>query len=123
MMPKASCRPVFVTRNRVKLVDWINHRITSAHFLKCPLEELIFLSLTGYSNPYQREETMTDLGAVLATLNQERDKLNRAIDALTGVAGSSGGSGRRKLSAAARERIAAAQRKRWAKFKRKRVER
>lgn len=61
---------------------------------------------------------MTHLGAVLATLKKERDKLNRAIEALSGV-GKSGGGRRRKLSAAAREKIAAAQRKRWAKFKRK----
>jgi hypothetical protein len=61
---------------------------------------------------------MTTLSAVLAQLKQERDKLNRAIDALSGV-GKSGGGRRHRLSAAARERIAAAQRKRWAKFKRK----
>jgi len=61
---------------------------------------------------------MANLGAVLATLKKERDKLNRAIVALSGSASSSGG-GRRKLSAEARERIAAAQRKRWAKFKAK----
>jgi len=60
---------------------------------------------------------MTDLVAVLAMLKKERDKLDRAIAALSGVARSPGGGGRRKLSAAARERIAAAQRKRWAKFK------
>lgn len=60
---------------------------------------------------------MTDLGAVLATLKQERGKLDRAIAALSGIASSSGSGGRRKLSAAARERIAAAQRARWAKFK------
>ena len=68
-------------------------------------------------NPSQWEETMTDLGAVLATLKKERDKLNRAIAALSGSTSSSRGGGRRKLSAAARERIAAAQRARWAKFK------
>jgi len=60
---------------------------------------------------------MTNLVAVLATLKKERDKLNRAIEALSGV-GKSGRGRKRKLSAAARERIAAAQRKRWAKFKR-----
>ena len=60
---------------------------------------------------------MTDLGAALATLRQERDKLNRAIAALSGSTSSSGNGGRRKLSAEARERIAAAQRARWAKFK------
>jgi len=65
---------------------------------------------------------MTDLGAVLATLKQERNKLDRAIEALSGITGNSGGgAGRRKLSAAARERIAAAQRKRWAKFKAKKA--
>ena len=66
--------------------------------------------------PSQREKPMTNLGAGLAMLKKERDKLNRAIAALSGSTGSSGG-GRRKLSAAAREKIAAAQRKRWAKFK------
>lgn len=59
---------------------------------------------------------MTGLGAVLAQLENEREKLDRAIEALSSFAGKSGGSGgRRKLSAAARERIAAAQRARWAK--------
>lgn len=53
---------------------------------------------------------MTDLGAVVAQLKLERDKLDRAIVALSGSKSSSGG-GRRKLSAAAREKIAAAQRK------------
>jgi len=64
---------------------------------------------------------MTDLGAVLAQLKAERAKLDRAIEALSGVVGNSAGHarGRRRLSAAARERIAAAQRARWAKFKRK----
>jgi len=63
---------------------------------------------------------MTDLGAVLAQLKQERDKLDRAIAALSGVVGAkahSGGRGKRTLSVAARKRIAAAQRARWAKFK------
>ena len=64
---------------------------------------------------------MTDLGAVLAQLKQERDKLDRAIAALSGVVkGKAGGrTGRRTLSAAARKRIADAQRARWAKFKAK----
>ena len=61
---------------------------------------------------------MTDLSAVVASLKQERFKLDQAIAALSGITGNSAaGSGRRKLSAAARERIAAAQRTRWAKFK------
>ena len=65
---------------------------------------------------------MTDLGAVVVQLKKERDKLNRAIDALSGIAGKSVGSGgRRKLSASAREKIAAAQRARWAKFKAKKA--
>jgi hypothetical protein len=62
---------------------------------------------------------MTDLGAVVAQLKAERAKLDKAILALSGVAGKSGGGGRRRLSAAARARIAAAQRARWAKFKAK----
>ena len=60
---------------------------------------------------------MADLGAVLAQLKQERDKLDRAIAALSGVV--KGKAGRRTLSAAARKRIADAQRARWAKFKAK----
>jgi hypothetical protein len=64
---------------------------------------------------------MANLGAVLATLKKERDKLNRAIAALSVGTGGSGVGGRRKLSAEARERIAAAQRKRWAKFKGKKA--
>jgi hypothetical protein len=63
---------------------------------------------------------MADLGAVLEQLKAERAKLDKAIEALSGLTGkSSGGGGRRKLSAAARGRIAAAQRARWAKFKAK----
>ena len=61
---------------------------------------------------------MTNLSAVLAQLKKERDKLNRAIEALSqGTKGAS--SGRRRLSAAARQRIASAQRARWAKFRAK----
>jgi len=62
---------------------------------------------------------MADLRAVVEQLKKERDKLDRAIEALSGVTGGGGGGGRRILSAAARERIAAAQRARWAKFKAK----
>jgi len=60
---------------------------------------------------------MADLAAILAQLKEERAKLDKAIAALSGVAGKSGGGGKRRLSAAARARIAAAQRARWAKFK------
>ena len=62
---------------------------------------------------------MADLSAIVAQLKEERAKLDKAIEALSGVTGKSGGGGKRKLSAAARERIAAAQRARWAKFKAK----
>lgn len=63
---------------------------------------------------------MTDLRAVVEQLKKERDRLDKAIEALSGVTGKSGGGrGRRTLSAAARERIAAAQRARWAKYKTK----
>ena len=63
---------------------------------------------------------MADLGAVLAQLKAERDKLDRAIAALSGIGGGkahSGKTGRRHLSAAARKRIADAQRARWARYK------
>jgi len=68
-----------------------------------------------------KAESMADLSAVLEQLKAERAKLDRAIEALSGVVGRSGKGrgGKRKLSAAARARIAEAQRKRWAKFKAK----
>jgi hypothetical protein len=68
----------------------------------------------------ESEHEMADLGAVVAQLKAERAKLDKAIEALSGVGVNSGG-GRRRLSAAARERIAAAQRARWAKFKAKKA--
>ncbi len=70
---------------------------------------------------------MTDLGAVLEQLKKERAQLDRAITALGSVVKlnsgtpSSNGSGRRKLSVAARKRIAAAQRARWAKVRAKKA--
>lgn len=63
---------------------------------------------------------MTDLRAVVEQLKKERDQLDKAIEALSGITGKTGAvRGRRTLSAAARERIAAAQRARWAKQKAK----
>jgi hypothetical protein len=79
--------------------------------------------LYHYSNkgcsPWRRR--MTDLSAVLAQLKKERDKLDRAIAALSQGArgGRRGSAGKRRLSAAARQRIANAQRARWAKFRAK----
>ena len=66
---------------------------------------------------------MADLSAVVAQLKAEREKLDKAIAALSGIAGkaNAGGRGTRRLSAAARERIAAVQRARWAKFKAKKA--
>jgi hypothetical protein len=70
-----------------------------------------------------KRKLMADLGAILAQLKQERAKLDKAIEALSSVAGKSGGGrrGTHRLSAAARARIAAAQRARWAKFKAKKA--
>ena len=62
---------------------------------------------------------MADLGGIVAQLKAERAKFDKAIEALSGITGKSGGGGTHKLSAAARARIAAAQRARWAKFKAK----
>jgi hypothetical protein len=79
-------------------------------------------------------ESMTNLATVVQQLRKERDQvqmrveqLDQALEALTGVGGIRGASGRRHrvnapaarrtMSAAARKRIAAAQRARWAKWK------
>ena len=57
-----------------------------------------------------KENRMADLGAVLQQLKEER-RLDRAIDALSGVVGKrTRGRSKRRLSAAARTRVAAAQR-------------
>jgi hypothetical protein len=74
--------------------------------------------------PQEKRDHMTDLGAVLEQLKQERTKLDRAIVALSGVVNSvrsstNGGSRKGMLSVAARKRIAAAQRARWAKARAK----
>jgi hypothetical protein len=67
---------------------------------------------------------MANIAAVLKELQQERNRLDQAIAALSSLAGTGSasggaGSGRRPLSPAARARIAAAQRARWAKVKTK----
>jgi hypothetical protein len=61
---------------------------------------------------------------ILEMLTAERDKLNRAIEALGGQVGSAiirltkaAKPGKRTVSAAARAKMAAAQRARWAKVK------
>ena len=51
--------------------------------------------------PREKANEMADLGAIVAQLKQERAKLDKAIEALSGVAGKSGDGGTRKLSAAA----------------------
>jgi hypothetical protein len=75
------------------------------------------------SSPQLKAKPMTDLDVVLAQLKAERVKLDKAIEALSGLTGKAGGGGggKRRLSAAARARIAAAQRARWVKFKAKKV--
>jgi hypothetical protein len=60
---------------------------------------------------------MANLDAVVKELQQERDKLDRAIAVLTSLNGMVKTSQRRTMSPAARRRIAAAQRGGWAKQK------
>jgi hypothetical protein len=65
---------------------------------------------------------MEKLASIVQQLQQERARIDAALQALTGISNHRGtrgtaSSGRRTLSSAARKRIAAAQRKRWAKFK------
>lgn len=65
---------------------------------------------------------------ILSTLRGERDRIDRAIGILEGIArgdkGGSGGTGRRKrekLSAAAKRRISAGMRASWAARKKKKI--
>lgn len=58
-----------------------------------------------------------NLQTVVKELKAERDRLDGAISALSGVSGNHRKSEKRKLSAAARASIAKAQRERWRKFK------
>jgi len=70
---------------------------------------------------------MTNLDSIISELKAERDKLDKAIQALTSVNGNAPRTldrkpqdstpKRRVMSAAARRRIAAAQRARWAKVR------
>ena len=55
------------------------------------------------------------IASIVAELKSERDRLDRAIQALSGVSNRKK-SGKRTLSPAARARIAKAQRERWRKF-------
>lgn len=64
------------------------------------------------------ESRPMNIASIVAELKSERDRLDKAISALTGLNGTGRNStGKRTLSAAARERIAQAQRERWKKFK------
>ena len=60
---------------------------------------------------------MNNIASIVAELKSERDRLDRAISALSGVSGNQRRSGKRKLSAAARAHIVQAQRERWRKFR------
>lgn len=60
---------------------------------------------------------MKSIQGLISELEAERDRIDAAINALSGIS-AKGARKRRKLSAAGRKRIAAAQRARWAKFKR-----
>jgi len=66
---------------------------------------------------------------ILSTLRGERDRIDRAIEILEGIAGNHRGSGsagpgrrkREKLSAAAKRRISAGMRASWAARKKKKI--
>ena len=66
---------------------------------------------------------MDKLASIVQQLQQERARIDAALQALTGAVSNNRGTsgtartGGRTLSAAARKRIAAAQRARWAKWK------
>lgn len=62
-----------------------------------------------------------DVSRIVAEIDSEIERLQKARDLLTGIGSGTGRrrrGGKRRLSPAARSRIAAAQRARWAKWKR-----
>lgn len=59
---------------------------------------------------------MNNIASIVGQLKAERDRLDRAISALSGVSNQRK-SGKRTLSAAAREKIRKAQVERWRKFR------
>jgi hypothetical protein len=58
-----------------------------------------------------------NINQIVGQLKAERERLDRAIAALSGTSGSGKTGRKRILSAEARERIAKAQRRRWAKVR------
>jgi hypothetical protein len=65
---------------------------------------------------------MDKIASIVQQLQQERARIDAALQALTGASSNRGQrgtarTGRRTLSTAARRKIAAAQRARWAKWK------
>lgn len=73
---------------------------------------------------------MIKIASILRDLKKQReqaqaqaDRLNRAIEALSGIAGGAPGTPKRHMSVAGRRRIAAAQRARWAKIRGKKRKR
>src|SRR6266496_6702625 len=76
-----------------------------------------------YANTMIEFRPMTNIEGIVQQLRQERDKLDKAIAALSSLDGSTGttrqGStgGKRIVSALARRRMAQAQRARWARGK------
>lgn len=71
-----------------------------------------------HGNEYldMQESGRMNIADIVGQLKAERERLDRAISALTGIGGS-GKTGKRVLSVEAGERIGAAQRKRWANVK------
>jgi hypothetical protein len=64
------------------------------------------------------ESRPMNIASIIVQLKSERDRLDKAIAALSGLGGTGRNStGKRTLSAAARARIAQAQRERWRKVK------
>jgi hypothetical protein len=72
---------------------------------------------------HQPRRIILNTEALIAELEEQRDRLNRAIAALNGSRQATGNSatrkGRRRLSAAARKRISEAQKQRWTRQKSK----
>jgi hypothetical protein len=113
-----------------RLIFMLRYQSCRASSSELPTPTLFILQFFQRFKSKQRERTrLVDTATIIAELEAERDRLERAIAVLQGnrtiarTASSepNGRSGKRRLSAAARRKIGEAMKKRWAERRKKAV--